>query len=157
MSVGPNQTTSDLTTPGGTDWGEKFASLSEMDSGREIWRRRDEEAENLTLLWFIFNSLGALIITLLLIKGFYVSNQKVDRQIKEWNTNFLPFNYLYNTTPRASLPCLSPQTQWKTVKRDLTLYNSSLSNKMGDGGEKIHTPKHTITYTRTHKALRLYD
>lgn len=123
--------------------GEKsLPVLSEMDSGRDIQRRREEESENLTFLWFIFNSLGALIITLLLIKGFYVSNQKVDRQIKERNTNFLPFNYLYNTTPRAALPCLSPQTQRKTAKGDLTLYNSSLSNKTGDGGDKIHT--HTL-------------
>lgn len=120
-----------------------------MDSGRDIWRRREEERENLTLLWFVFNSLGALIITLLLIKGFYVSNQKVDRQIKEQNTNFLPFNYLYNTTPRAALPCLSPQTQRKTAKGDLTLYNSSLSNKMGDGGEETHTLTHTVSRTHT--------
>lgn len=59
--------------------GVKFASLSEMNSGRDVWRRRKEERENLTFLWSVFNSLGALIITLLLIKGFYVSNQKVDR------------------------------------------------------------------------------
>ncbi len=120
-----------------------------MDSERDIRRRREEERENLTFLWFVFNSLGALIITLLLIKGFYVSNQNVDRQIKERNTNFLPFNYLYNTTPRAALPCLSPQTQRKTAKGDLTLYNSSLSNKMGDGGEKIHTPTHNYTHPHT--------
>lgn len=71
----------------------------------------EEKRENLTFLWFVFNSLGALIIALLLIKGFNVSNQKVDRQIKEHNTNFLPFNYLYNTAPRAARACLSPQTQ----------------------------------------------
>lgn len=126
-----------------------------MDSGRDIWRRREEERENLTFLEFIFNSLGALIITLLLIKGFYVSNQNVDRQIKERNTNFLPFNYLYNTTPQAALPCLSTQTQRKTAKGDLTLYNSSLSNKLGDGGE--NTPTHTQLHTPAHKAFRLYD
>lgn len=80
--------------------------------------------ENLKFIWLVFNSLGALIITLQLIKGFYVFNQKVDRQIKEQNTIFLPFNYLYNTTPRAAHPCLSPQTQQKTAKGDLTLYNS---------------------------------
>lgn len=111
---------------------------------------REEKRENLTLLWFVFNSLGALIITLLLIKSFYVSNQKVDRQIKEQNTNFLPFNYLYNTTPRAALPCLSPQTQRKTAKGDLTLFNSSLSNKMGDGGrENTHADTHSHTHPHT--------
>lgn len=135
--------TFDFKTPAGTDW-EKFARLSEMELGRSILRR-EEESENSTFVWFVFSSLGALIITLLLIKGFYVSNQKVDRQIKERNTNFLPFNYLYNTTPQAALPCLSPQTQWKSAKGDLTLYNSSLSNKTGDEGEKIHTPTHTST------------
>ena len=126
-----------------------------MDSGRDIKRKREEESENLTFLWFIFNSLGALIITLLLIKGFHVSNQKVDRQIKERNTHFLPFNYLYNTTPRAALPCLSPQTQRKTAKGDLTLLSSSLSNKMEHGGEKAHT--HTITRicTQSFKAFWL--
>ncbi len=121
-----------------------------MDSGRDVCWRREEESENLTFLWFVFNSLGALIITLLLIKGFYVSNQNVDRQIKERNTNFLPFNYLYNTTPRAALPCLSPQTQRKTARGDLTLYNSSLSNKKGDEGVKTHA--HTQLRTRAHKA-----
>lgn len=75
-----------------------------MDTGWETSQNMEDEKGELTQRWFIFNSLAALIITLLLIKSFYISNQKVDRQIKEQNTNFLPFNYLYNTTPRAALP-----------------------------------------------------
>ena len=128
-----------------------------MDVGRDVWGgRREEERGNSTSLWFIFNSLGALIIALPLIKSFRVSNQKVDRQIKEQCTNFLPFNYLYNTTPRAALPCLSPQTRWKTERRSNT-YNSSLSNKnwrLGGGGGG-YTCWHTQScHTHTHKARR---
>lgn len=142
MSVSPNQT--HHLTFDNRCWNRVWKVCQFIRNGpRKIYiEGKGEGRENLTLVSFIFNSLGALIITLLLIKVFYVFNQKVDRQIKERNTNFLPFNYLYNTTPRAALPCLSPQTQRKTGKGDLTLYNSSLSNKMGDDGEKIHTLTH---------------
>ncbi len=36
----------------------------------------------------LLNSLGTLMILLLLIKACNASNQKVDRQIKQQNTNF---------------------------------------------------------------------
>lgn len=83
---------------------ESLPVCRKWTQGAIIQRSKGEERESLTFPGLVFNSLGALIITLQLIKGFCVSNHKVDRQIKEPNTNFLPFNYLYNTTPQAALP-----------------------------------------------------